>query len=41
VWERREALKEFWCVNLRERNHLEGLGLDGIINGKVRARNKP
>jgi hypothetical protein len=31
VWERGEMHTGFWWGNMRERNHLEGLGIDGSI----------
>jgi hypothetical protein len=31
VWEEDELLTEFWCGNLKEREHLEHLGADGKI----------
>jgi hypothetical protein len=29
VWEIREMHAGLWCVDLRERDHLEGLDIDG------------
>jgi hypothetical protein len=29
VWGRREIRKEFWWGNLKERDHVETLGIDG------------
>jgi len=31
VWERGEGYTGFWWGNLRERDHLEDLGIDGRI----------
>jgi hypothetical protein len=31
VWERGEVLTRFWWQDLRERAHLEDLGIDGRI----------
>jgi len=31
VWETGEVRRGFWWRNLRERNHLEALGVDGEI----------
>jgi hypothetical protein len=38
VWRRREMLKGFWSVNIRERDYIEDLGIDGmiIVKGKVK-----
>jgi hypothetical protein len=30
-WERRDMQMEFWCEDLKERDHLEHLGVDGRI----------
>jgi len=30
-WQRGEVYTEFWGANLRERGHLEDLGVDGRI----------
>jgi hypothetical protein len=37
---RRITHTEFWCGNLKERNHVEDLGIDGrvILNGSSRNR---
>jgi len=31
VWDRKEVYIGFWWKNLRERDHLEALGIDGRI----------
>jgi hypothetical protein len=31
VWGRGEAYTGFWCENLRERDHLEDPGVEGMI----------
>jgi hypothetical protein len=31
VWERIEMLYKFWTLNLKERDHLKDLGVDGRI----------
>jgi hypothetical protein len=31
MWERGEVLTEFWWGNLREKTHMEDLGVDGRI----------
>ena len=35
VWGRGEVYTGFWWGNLRKRDHLEDLGLDGRINTKT------
>jgi hypothetical protein len=34
VWERRENCKRFWWVSQKEREHLEGQGLDGRMGSE-------
>jgi hypothetical protein len=31
IWERRKMCRHFWRRNLRERNHLEDLGINKMI----------
>ena len=35
MWRRREVLKGVWLVNLRERNYIEDLSIDGTIIVKL------
>jgi hypothetical protein len=34
VWEKREILTEFWWGDLKERNNLENISIDGMVNLK-------